>query len=561
VSWNDSSECQNYSGYHYTVTIYDTDNHRLIEQNTTDRSFTVEDLDWCSQYWVHIQAIGPTGLSNESTLLKYQESVAPMSPTNIQLRSTGPQKWLIAWNDDTDCQNSAAYHYVVITYDQKQQIVNKLNVSDRQTTLDGLDGCSEYWVTIRAIGIEGPSNESRAVKIHSTSAPSAPTDIQIRKYEQTKLMVSWNDSSECRNYSGHHYTVAVYDNQMQLVDELNTTDLSVTLVDLDLCSEYWVTVRAVGPGGHSNESGAVKIDAVSAPDKPTDIQLHRLEHTKWMVSWNDSSECQNYSGYHYTVTIYDTDNHRLIEQNTTDRSFTVEDLDWCSQYWVHIQAIGPTGLSNESTLLKYQESVAPMSPTNIQLRSTGPQKWLIAWNDDTDCQNSAAYHYVVITYDQKQQIVNKLNVSDRQTTLDGLDGCSEYWVTIRAIGIEGPSNESRAVKIHSTSAPSAPTDIQIRKYEQTKLMVSWNDSSECQNYSGYHYTVTIYDTDNHRLIEQNTTDRSFTVEDLDWCSQYWVHIQAIGPTGLSNESTLLKYQESVGVKSKESDPVKLYEIP
>ncbi|OON17989.1 fibronectin type III domain protein, partial [Opisthorchis viverrini] len=545
VSWNDSSQCQNYSGYHYTAAVYDRQNQRVKEQNTTNRSTTLDNLDWCLEYWVRIRAIGSAGRSNESTAVKLQESSEPNTPTDVQVHRMAHTKWMISWNDSSECQNYPAYHYTVAVYDKESELVKEQNTTDRSTTLEGLDWCSEYWVRIRAIGPTGRSNESMAVKTRESVASSAPTDVQIHRYEHTKLMVSWNDSSECQNYSGYYYTVAVYDKQIQLVDEKNSTDLSMTLEDLDLCPEYWVTVRAVGPEGQSSESAAFTIYSPPAPSTPTNVQIRRYEHTKLMVSWNDSSECQNYSGYYYTVAVYDNQMQLADERNATDLSMTLEDLDMCSEYWVTVRAVGPEGQSSESAVFTIYSPPAPNKPTDIQLCRSEHTKWMVSWNDSSECQNYSGYHYSVAVYDKANQRVKEQNTTDRSTTLEGLDWCSEYWVRIQAIGPEGQSSESTAVKLQESVAPDKPTDIQLHRLEHTKWMVSWNDSSECQNYSGYHYTVTIYDTDNHRLIEQNTTNRSITMEALDWCSQYWVHIQAIGPAGWSNETTAWKLQKSI----------------
>ncbi|KAG5454849.1 Receptor-type tyrosine-protein phosphatase F, partial [Clonorchis sinensis] len=418
------------------------------------------------------------------------------------------------------------------------------SIKKKHVALYWQDRCYPLPFAVRAvssIGVDGDTSEKYIV-FHE--APNTPMDVHLLRLGQTTWSVSWNDSSQCQNYSGYHYTVAVYDKENQLVDEQNTTDHSMILENLDWCLQYWVRVRAIGSAGRSNESTALKLQDSSAPNMLTDIQLSRLAHTKWMVSWNDSSECQNYSGNHYTVAVYDTENQLVNEQNTTDQSMILEDLDWCLEYWVRVRAIGPAGWSNESTALKLQDTVAPTAPTDIQLSSTGPQKWLIYWNDSSECQTHPEYQYVVIIYDQKQQIVNERNTSDRQTILEGLDLCSEYWVSVRAIGPGGQSNESGAIKIYTASAPSAPTDVQVHRYGQTKLMVSWNDSSECQNYSGYHYTVAVYDKENQLVNEQNTTHQSMILEDLDRCLEYWVRVRAIGSAGRSNESTAVKIRDS-----------------
>ncbi|OON15645.1 fibronectin type III domain protein, partial [Opisthorchis viverrini] len=401
------------------------------------------------------------------------------------------------------------YHYVVITYDQKQQIVNKLNVSDRQTTLDGLDGCSEYWVTIRAIGIEGPSNESRAVKIHSTSAPSAPTDIQIRKYEQTKLMVSWNDSSECRNYSGHHYTVAVYDNQMQLVDELNTTDLSVTLVDLDLCSEYWVTVRAVGPGGHSNESGAVKIDAVSVYDRQ--IQL-------------------------------------VDERNTSGHSVTWDDLDLCPEYWVTVRAIRSAVRSNESTAVRISGRAAPKTPTNLRIyRAEGLQNWLLFWDDSSECQTHPDYHYILSVYNLYYQRVLQGNVSERYVTMENFYVCAGFWIRVRSIASWGQSEDSLAVKLSDFTAPKPPTNFRMeRNTESHAWCLSWDDSSECQTHPGYHYIVGISDRYDQRTLQRRVRNKYIMLDDFYVCADFRVRIRSVGLGKQSMESPAVRLSEFSG---------------
>ncbi|GAA55837.1 phosphotidylinositol phosphatase PTPRQ-like [Clonorchis sinensis] len=422
------------------------------------------------------------------------------------------------------------------------------SIKKKHVALYWQDRCYPLPFAVRAvssIGVDGDTSEKYIV-FHE--APNTPMDVHLLRLGQTTWSVSWNDSSQCQNYSGYHYTVAVYDKENQWVKEQNTTERSTTLENLDWCLEYWVRVRAIGSAGRSNESTALKLQESSAPNMLTDIQLSRLAHTKWMVSWNDSSECQNYSGYHYTVAVYDTENQLVNEQNTTDQSMILEDLDWCLEYWVRVRAIGPAGWSNESTALKLQDTVAPKTPTNLRIyKAKESQNWLLFWDDSSECQAHPDYHYILSIYNLYYQRVLQKNVNGKYVTLEDFYVCAGFWIRLRSIASWGQSKDSLAVRLSDFAAPRPPTNFRMDGNAGSHAwFLSWDDRSECQTYPGYHYLVSIFDRHDQRALQKRVRTKYVMLDDFYVCADFRVRIRSVGSGEQSIESPAVRLSEFSG---------------
>ncbi|TGZ64276.1 hypothetical protein CRM22_006451 [Opisthorchis felineus] len=281
------------------------------------------------------------------------------------------------------------------------------------------------------------------------------------------------------------------------------------------------------------------------PTTPINVQVHRTGLQKWSVFWNASSECQEYPGYHYIVTVYDKQYQIVNQRNVTDGSVALEGFELCADYWVRVRTSESEMQSEESDAVKMYDTPAPETPTNLRIyRAEGSQNWLLFWDDSSECQTHPDYHYILSIYNLYYQRVLQRNVSGKYVTLEDFYVCAGFWIRVRSIASWGQSKDSLAVKLSDFTVPKTPTNFRIHRNTGFHIwFLSWDDSSECQAYPGYHYIVSLFNRYDQWALQKRVRTKYIMLEDFYVCADFRVRIRSVGSGEQSIESPAVRLSE------------------
>ena len=211
----------------------------------------------------------------------FSVSTAPTGPPeNVSVEVTSSTEIRVSWEEVAEVNK----HGVIIEYEVTYQPLMTFSVlrtmsnrsGNRSITIDGLEEYVEYNISVRAYTREGPGPYSvgivsrtfedgklqcvtvfrflfNASYLYFTAPTSPPQNISLAVLTSSEIQVNWTEIYEIdQNGIIVMYEVMYAGNS--ITSTLNTTDLSITLIDVEEYVPYNISVRAytsVGPGPYS----------------------------------------------------------------------------------------------------------------------------------------------------------------------------------------------------------------------------------------------------------------------------------------------------------------------
>lgn len=210
------------------------------------------------------------------------------------------------------------------------------------------------WIRAVATNIDSPSKgsvhitptiEYQDVKADDTTAPRAPRNVDVSDIDKTTATVTWDEAIDNVGVTG--YNIYLGDSEEALNGEELVTDRSYKLENLDAGTSYTVSVEAVDAAGNKSDKASadfttVRDGDVTPPSAPTDLKVGERTDESITVSWKESTDDTEVTGYRVFVDGEE-------KADVTETECTVEGLEAGTEYTVSVKAYDAEGNESEAS--------------------------------------------------------------------------------------------------------------------------------------------------------------------------------------------------------------------
>jgi len=273
---------------------------------TTNTSFRVERLKPSTHYKYRVNvttAGGTSGYSSIASATTIADSIAPTTPTGLQVTVESCSSINIFWNASTDADSGVA-SYKIYRAGSYLKTVSAPAVSTIDT---GLPASSTICYGVAAVDVSG--NESAVTSsicevtpaCPETVPPFTPTGLTATPISAPgcgQIAIEWNQSTDNVGGSGMG-SYRIYRNSVLITSVDANANPTVTYTDKDLTAStlYSYRVSAVDLAGNASpQSSAASATTpscadVTAPSVPTGL-VATAQAACWLVTldWNNSTD-------------------------------------------------------------------------------------------------------------------------------------------------------------------------------------------------------------------------------------------------------------------------------
>ena len=214
------------------------------------------------------------------------------------------------------------------------------------------------------------------------------------------------------------------------------------------------------------------------PSNPTWSSISAITTNAFTVSWNDSSDEDN---YHYILSNAATGvivSNLQLAADTTNKA--QDGLDINTTYYVKLYASNAIGVSvtietNITTL-----PVPPNTPSNVIADTATPTNCIVHWVD-TSSGGSQEDNFIV--YQNTNAVFSGATVAATtaadvtNTVVNGLDANTTYYFWVMATNTAGSALSSSNSITTSFGPPAAPTVINADNITPNSFRIHWSDNS------------------------------------------------------------------------------------
>jgi len=239
-------------------------------------------------------------------------------------------------------------------------------------------------------------------------------------------------------------------------------------------------------------------DTADVPNAPQDLEVNATTTTTVKLTWTDASD--NESGF---VIYQDGKAVKCLNADTTSQ--VIDGLEEGHTYTFTVRARNEAGYSDESnevTATTSISTVAPHSPTGLEVTAKDKTCVRLKWVDNSD--NESGFKI----YDQDDNLIKTVSADRACTTISGLSKATEYTFKVVAFNSAGESAASNEITVTTEDGPnSAPVayDKKYHTYQDTNLTAKLCASDA----DGDTLTYQIQTDPSHGTVELNTTSGEF----------------------------------------------------
>ncbi|XP_063232738.1 phosphatidylinositol phosphatase PTPRQ-like [Bacillus rossius redtenbacheri] len=466
--------------------------------STKDTHWMIDNLSACTEYSISVTAVGAAGNSTVSILSDTLAAV-PGNVTDLQV-SASSSSLLVNWTSPSE--NTACVQQYSVCWGSDECNSTK----DTHWMIDNLSACTEYGISVTAVGAAGNSTVSFP-NYTLAAVPGNVTDLQVNA-SSSSLHVIWTAPSE-NTACVEQYWVCWGS------DECNSTkDTEYTIIGLSACTEYSVSVTAVGAAGNSTTAKHGRTLA-AVPGNVTDLQVN-ASSSCLLVNWTSPSE--NTACVEQYSVCWGSD-----ECNSTkDTHWMIDNLSACTELNISVTAYGAAGNSTSSVQGSTDVAV-PGNVTDLQVTASS-SSLLVNWTSPSE--NTACVQQYSVCWGSDE--CN--STSDTHWMIDNLSACTEYSISVTAVGAAGNSTVS-VLSDTLTAVPGTVKNLQVNA-SYSSLLVNWTAPSE--NTACVEQYSVCWGSD-----ECNSTkDTHWMIDNLSACTSYSISVTAVGAAGNSTISVL-----------------------
>ena len=429
--------------------------------------------------------------------------------------------------------------------------VDQSNLTSTSFQVSGLSTGTTYYWRIKAKNAVGISNWSPAWQFSTMAAGSAPaapalsSPIDNATGISTNFSLVWNTASGATSYQLQVSTVA--DFSTTFINQSGITSFIYPINGLLNNTTYYWRVNATNANGTSPYSTAwefttiVAAPAASVLLKPSDNATDIATDTT--LVWASSNGATLYQLQVSTVSNFSP--IKLDKSGLTTTSFRLTDLSNSTLYFWRVKASNAGGESPWSTVRRFTTIMAgpaaPLLSSPADNATDIPTTPILVWNTSG---GATSYDLQISTQSNFATLeVNKNDLPDTTFQATGLsNSTTQYW-RVRSANAGGTSPWSAVWKfttiVAAPAAPglSSPADKALEIAIDTTLV--WNSSTGGVSYGLQVSTTSDFST---TVVEQNElTETSFQVNDLENETTYFWHVNATNAGGTSPWSTVRRF--------------------
>ncbi len=304
------------------------------------------------------------------------------------------------------------------------------------------------------------------VKAPTTSAPTAPSNLQVKALSTTKLELTWQDNAD--NEEGF----AIYqDGKLVATTKANQTQ-KVLCCGLEAGKTYNFEVKAKNEAGLSSPASAkgTTKDVTTPPQAPTNLKAKAIGKTSLRLVWHDNAD--NESGYE----IYQ--DGKLVKTISSDcQCAVITGLKEATEYKFLLKAANKIGKSSSNAL-----SVKTKGGTNRSLKYHITNNGVVldsfmVKNQNVLSDNSTIFDLKILNLiDNKIYGIDSLSnwnsvVKDGQNIIFSSPKDSKLPKTLKVIATIKQENKQASfdVEIDGVGSKHSIVDIEIPKLNIKKL--------------------------------------------------------------------------------------------
>ena len=232
----------------------------------------------------------------------------------------------------------------VLVSDLRYRIVGDtswINIEDASTPYDlnGLFGCSDYEFQVAATCTDTSTEYSESYLFSTEGCCFAPENISINAVSNDEIVISWDPAFAALGYVINSKTQ--YDSEWT---ETIVNSSSITFSDLSVCTNYEFELATICTIDSTSEFSDTLYFTTECPCAiPENIDTSDVFDYNATIFW-DASDNADY--YNLRYRIFGGIDWTTVQ--TSDISFTLDSLDFCTFYQYQVQTICPIANSEFS---------------------------------------------------------------------------------------------------------------------------------------------------------------------------------------------------------------------
>ncbi|KAM4688574.1 myomesin-1 [Discoglossus pictus] len=396
--------------------------------------------------------------------------------------------------------------------------------------------------------------------------PGPPSDLTITEATKNYVVLSWKPPGE-RGHEGVMYyvekSVAGTENWQRVNTEIPVKSPRFALFDLAEGKSYSFRVRSCNSAGVGEPSEATEStvvgDKLDIPMAPSDIVPSRNTDTSVVVTWKESKDARELTGYYIEASIAGSGQWEPCNNNPVKgKRFICHGLITGENYVFRVRAVNAAGLSDyssDSEAIEVKAAIAtPSPPYDITLLESVHDSMVIGWKQPkitggVDIQGYYVdYREVVNGVPGKWHEGNVKAISDRAYRVLNLKENVVYQYQVAACNLAGvgtPSKPSNQFKCEewTIAVPGPPHEVTLTEVRSESLVLLWKSPVYTGRTPVTGFFVDIKEADaaeeNWRSVNYDPTPNTYIkVHNLKDGTKYVLRVRAINQAGVGKTSDI-----------------------
>ena len=322
-------------------------------------------------------------------------------------------------------------------------------------------------------------------------------------------------------------------------EEIETTALTYTLIELDANMNYQVRVRAKNGNGDYSDYAVIEAKTLtqSVPTPPTNLKASDIMQSSFKLSWDASTDADgSVIGYYLSYRKKDESSYskEIVVKALTH---TLSGLIAGTTYEVRVRA--KDNQNNYSNYAEIEVKTAHLNMPTIRASEITQSSFKLSWDANTDADGNVVGYYLSYRKKGESSYSKEIVVKALTHTLSGLIAGTTYEVRVRAKDNQNNYSNYAEIEVKTHIPPTPPTSLKASDITQSSFKLSWDASTDADgNVVGYYLSYRKKGESNYsEEVEVETL--THTLSGLIAGTTYEVRVRAKDNTGYySSYSTL-----------------------
>ncbi|XP_063044344.1 receptor-type tyrosine-protein phosphatase eta [Engraulis encrasicolus] len=455
-------------------------------------SYTLPGLNSGTEYSISVLTVGPQGL--QSTASTSSGYTSPNSVRNLRSSTLSTSEVNLQWDSPLGHQSYYTYQVQAVLLPQSSQ-----NVSGNTANITQLQPGTEYNCSVTTT-IPQASLQALPVYVLAYTNPNIVSDLTAEAISTSEIRLTWSYPTDHKN---------TYTYEAQLVGgQTNTVNVnSTTFQSLTAGTNYTFRVTTIA---NSRRSQCSETSSFTKVGEATGLSAIGTTSTM-TVNWAAPSGAV--SGYE--IAIYE--NLVLIHNvsQTTTQQVVFGNLSPSKIYKVKVVTLsGPYRAETE-----VQNATYPNPPVGLEVDQYTSSSISLRWSSPV---NMSGVNTFIVTHGSTENTIS-VNTYSASSLVSG----TQYTFNVRTRG--ALNYESTEVTASQYTNPNPATALkQTSSLSTDSVTLEWTQSD---SKSGYLYQVTVSYSNGTQAKQENVSQTTATVGDLQSAIVYNVNVITLSAGG------------------------------